>query len=95
MDAFMRATSGPPGAYNVGTGKETTVVEVCSHLQAAVVALGRGGPTPNPTHGPAKAGEQMRSCLDWKRAREKLGWEPKVPIADGLARTVSYYAEGS
>jgi UDP-glucose 4-epimerase len=95
VDAFMRAAAGPPGAYNVGTGKETNVVDVCSHLQAAVVALGRGGTAPNPTHGPAKAGEQMRSCLDSKRAREKLGWEPKVAIAAGLARTVSYYAEGA
>jgi UDP-glucose 4-epimerase len=95
VDAFVRAASGPPGAYNVGTGKETTVVEVASHLQAAVAALGRGGATPNPTHGPAKAGEQMRSCLDWKRAREKLGWEPRVLIAEGLSRTVAFYAEGT
>jgi UDP-glucose 4-epimerase len=93
VDAFVRAASGPAGAYNVSTGKETSVMEICGQLQAAVLALGTGVTPPSPTHGPAKAGEQMRSCLDWKRAREKLGWEPRVSIASGLARTVSYYAQ--
>jgi UDP-glucose 4-epimerase len=93
VEAFVRAASGPAGAYNVSTAKETSVMEICGHLQAAVAALGSGVTPPSPTHGPAKAGEQMRSCLDWKRAREKLGWEPKVSIASGLARTVSYYAK--
>ena len=30
---------------------------------------------------------------DITRAREKLGWEPKVPVQDGLARTVAYFRE--
>ena len=32
---------------------------------------------------PARAGEVLRSCLDASRARELLGWEPQVPLADG------------
>ena len=38
---------------------------------------------------PARAGEVLRSCLDASRAHELLGWEPQVPLADGLALTLA------
>jgi dTDP-glucose 4,6-dehydratase len=28
---------------------------------------------------------------DITRARETLGWEPKVPVREGLARTIEYF----
>ena len=34
----------------------------------------------------------LRSCLDASRARELLGWEPQVPLADGLRRTLETVA---
>jgi dTDP-glucose 4,6-dehydratase len=30
---------------------------------------------------------------DITRARTILGWEPKVPLEDGLARTLAYFKE--
>ena len=48
----------PPGAYNVGTGIETSVNELYEILRDA---SGRDLP---PAHGGAKPGEQLRSSVD-------------------------------
>jgi UDP-glucose 4-epimerase len=72
------------GPINVGTGVETSVL----HLAAAFRGL-EGGTDFAPEHAPARAGEVLRSCLDAARARELLGWEPQVPLADGLRLTLA------
>jgi len=43
------------------------------------------------THGPARPGEQRRSCLDAGLARRALGWAPAVALEDGLARTLEHF----
>ena len=48
----------PPSAYNVGTGSETSVNELYRLL------LKVSGKDLAPEHGPAKAGEQLRSSVD-------------------------------
>ena len=50
------------GPVNIGTGVETDVVTIFEHLREAV------GSAVKAQHGPAKPGEQRRSCLD-NRAR--------------------------
>jgi len=37
------------------------------------------------------ADDPVRRCPDITRARELLGWEPTVPLDEGLARTVEYF----
>lgn len=83
--ANLLAAAGPVGAYNIGTGQETDVVTVHSLLAAAC------GYTEPPEFGPAKPGEQRRSCLDVTRAERVLGWKPQVAIEDGLRRTLDYF----
>jgi UDP-glucose 4-epimerase len=75
------------GQINIGTGIETDVVTIYSHLRDAV------GSNVEAHHGPAKTGEQRRSCLDARRAAEILGWRPQVALAEGLRRTAAYYQE--
>ena len=75
------------GPVNIGTGVETDVVTIYNHLRDAV------GSQLQAQHGPAKAGEQRRSCIDNRRAREVLGWRPQVALPDGLRRTAAYYHE--
>ncbi|MGH7410180.1 MAG: UDP-glucose 4-epimerase, partial [Candidatus Methylomirabilis sp.] len=71
--------------YNVGTGKETTINELLAMLAGLI------NPSVREIHGPAKRGEQVRIALDASRLTRELDWEPKVSLADGLARTVEYY----
>ena len=79
--------SSASGIYNVGTGTETNVVELFRHIRDAT-----GADVPE-THGDAMPGEQMRSVLDVRFAREALGWTPEVEVADGLRRTVDWFRE--
>lgn len=75
------------GAYNVGTGVETTVNEVFDKLNR----LTEAGAVER--HGEAKAGEERRSCLDASLAARDLGWQPRVNLDEGLIRTVEYFAD--
>jgi UDP-glucose 4-epimerase len=70
------------GAFNVGTGVETTVLQL-------VEALAPLADAPfEPDHRPARPGEVQRIALDCARAREELGWESRVLLDDGLTQTL-------
>jgi UDP-glucose 4-epimerase len=71
------------GPVNIGTGVETTVLELVKILRE----LG-GVEHFEPQFAPARLGELARSCLDIRRARETLGWAPTVSIREGLRLTL-------
>ncbi len=75
------------GAINIGTARETDVNTLASEL------LRLSGSRAQAVHGPAKAGEQRRSVLDWSRAERELGWKPTVALEDGLRRTFAWFRE--
>jgi UDP-glucose 4-epimerase len=75
----------PSGAYNIGTGIETSVNRLYGLLQDI------RGEYLQPRHGPAKPGEQLRSCVDHSRATRLLGWRPEVSLADGLGDTLRFF----
>ena len=78
---------GCTGALNIGTGTETTVVEIAKRLARCA------GAQPRISHGPAKPGEQRRSSVDPKAAEHALGWAPEVPLDVGLARTAESFKQ--
>ena len=73
--------------YNLGTGQGTSVNEIFAALKALT------GYRRAPVHGPPKVGETFRIYLDATRARQELGWEPTVPLEEGLRRTVEFFRE--
>jgi UDP-glucose 4-epimerase len=75
------------GALNIGTGVETDVVTLFRLIRDGVGCAARE------QHGPAKPGEQRRSVLDPRAARAALGWEPRVPLADGLRQTIDFFRQ--
>ncbi|HEX6904586.1 MAG TPA: NAD-dependent epimerase/dehydratase family protein [Thermoanaerobaculia bacterium] len=83
------AAAGRPGfhIYNVGTGVETSVVELYNGLARAV------GSGLAAVHGPAKSGEQMRSSVDAGLGRRELGLPDPLPLSEGLARTAAWFRE--
>ena len=78
------AASARTGAYNVGTGVETTVLG----LAAALRELGGGAPFAV-EHAPERTGEVHRSCVDPSLARGALGWEAQVALPEGLELTLA------
>jgi UDP-glucose 4-epimerase len=75
------------GPINIGTGTETDVVTICELLREGL------GSSVTPVHGPAKSGEQRRSCLEASLARKVLRWTPQVSLKEGLQKTIGYYRE--
>jgi UDP-glucose 4-epimerase len=75
----------PPGAYNVGTGSETSVNELYRLL---LEISARDLP---PQHGPSKPGEQLRSSVDPTLAGRLMGWRPEVDLSSGLKETLRFF----
>jgi UDP-glucose 4-epimerase len=75
------------GAFNVGTGVETSVNELYALLAAEVGTGLEAG------HGPAKAGEQLRSVIDGSRLRELARLPEPVALRDGMRETVAYFRQ--
>ena len=85
--AFVGAVGAEGGVFNVGTGEETSVVEL---WQACLAAAGTAGEAVN---GPERLGELQRSCLDPRRAETVLHWRAEVPLAGGLRETWEWMRE--
>ncbi len=71
--------------FNVGTGEETDVNTIFASLNQLT-----GANIPE-NHGPAKLGEQQRSCLSYAKIEQTLGWKPEVDLQEGLSKTVAYF----
>ncbi len=75
--------SGAPAEINIGTGHETSVLDLVGALQG--LEAGRGFSV---AHAPERPGEVARSCLDTAGARNALGWEAQTELAEGLRLTL-------
>jgi len=85
--AFVGAVGAAGGVFNVGTGEETSVVELWSACLAAA------GAETEAVHAPARLGELQRSCLDTRKAETELHWRAEVPLAVGLRETWEWIRE--
>jgi UDP-glucose 4-epimerase len=79
--------AGSGSAYNLGNGVGTSINQIFEMLKHLT------GYENDPIYGPAKPGETFRIYLNAERAREELGWEPKVSLREGLQRTVEYFRD--
>ena len=80
---LIAAEASMSGAINIGHGQETSVLDLLGALGEVV----EPGALAQPVFEPERPGEVRRSCLDVTRARNELGWEPRVQLRDGL-RTI-------
>jgi dTDP-glucose 4,6-dehydratase len=71
---------------NIGNPKEYLVREV------AELILRLSGSSSGLVHKPLPEDDPKRRCPDITRARETLGWEPRVPTEEGLASTLNWFA---
>lgn len=80
--AFVAAGEQGQGLYNIGTGIETSVLDVFKTLCEIL------GLDVEPTHGDPLPGEVRRVLLDVSKAEKELNWKAQVDFKDG-AHTVT------
>jgi UDP-glucuronate decarboxylase len=88
VDGLMRLMESPDevtGPVNLGNPHEITVRELAERVIAMVGAGAALEKRPLPQDDPT------RRCPDIGLAQRVLGWQPRVPLEDGLARTVAYF----
>lgn len=81
----LAATSQADGVFNVGGGSRVTLGHVFDTLGEVL-----GAPVKT-TRGDRQAGDVSHTDADAARARAELGWAPKVPLAEGLARQAAWH----
>jgi len=85
--ASIVLAKGATGIFNLGTGIETTVLDLAKCL------CGEAGiDTSNIQHGAAIAGEQRRSVLNPSKAARELNWIPRTNLMDGIKSTYAWFA---
>ena len=83
VNAFLAAAAGTgPGSFNVGTGREASVLELIAILGSAA-----GRENIEPVFKPARDGEVERISLNPARATEAFGWRPQTDLVRGLKST--------
>jgi dTDP-glucose 4,6-dehydratase len=70
---------------NIGNPDEYTVAEL------AQIVLEVTGSNSKIDYRPLPTDDPKQRCPDISRARTMLGWEPRVPVREGVARTVEYF----
>jgi UDP-glucose 4-epimerase len=81
VNAALAAPGHAGGVFNVGTGAETSVLELYEGCREVA------GSSAEAQLAPARLGELQRSVLDTTRSEQELGWRAGTSLEDGLRAT--------
>lgn len=85
MLKFMDAPDDLSGPVNLGDPQEITILELAEMVIEAT------GSKSEIVFEPLPADDPSRRCPDISLARDRLGWRPKVPLHQGVAKTIDYF----
>jgi dTDP-glucose 4,6-dehydratase len=86
VDGLVRlALSDVAEPVNIGNPREMTILQFAEAVRAAA---GGGGKI---VHQPLPQNDPKQRRPDITRARTLLGWEPRVPLEEGLRETIAYF----
>ena len=83
--AMMASPDDVTGPINLGNPGEFTIAELAAEVIRQV------GTDPGITYHPLPTDDPVRRQPDITRAKTILGWQPTVPLAEGLTRTIDYF----
>jgi UDP-glucose 4-epimerase len=70
------------GIYNVGTAIETSTNDIFRNIKMLLKSNCKE------IHGDAKKGEQIISCISYKKFKDEHNWQPQINLLDGLKETI-------
>jgi len=82
MMASPREITGP---LNIGNPHEIPIRELAERVLALTGSRSRL------IHRPLPEDDPIQRCPDITKARTLLGWAPRVPLEEGLSRTIAYF----
>jgi UDP-glucuronate decarboxylase len=88
VDGLIRLMATGPditGPINIGNPHEIPVRELAERVIALTNSRSKI------VHRPLPQDDPLQRCPDITVAKRDLGWEPKVPLEDGLRRTIAYF----
>lgn len=88
IEGIIRMMNGPddfPGPVNLGNPGEFTILELAN----LVLELTEGKSTL--IHKPLPADDPLQRQPDITLARQRLSWEPKIPLREGLKKTIEWF----
>ncbi|MGH6649820.1 MAG: UDP-glucuronic acid decarboxylase family protein [Sphingopyxis sp.] len=90
IEGFLRLMASPAdvtGPINIGNPVEFTIRELAEEV------IKQTGSTSKLTFLPLPQDDPKQRQPNIDQARAKLDWEPRVPLAEGLDRTIAYFRE--
>ena len=88
VDGVLRAVTAPEASgkvINVATGTRISLNKLFASMRDTV------GSQLEPAYGPTRSGDVKDSLADISRAHALLGYEPLVPLEEGLKKTIDWY----
>jgi len=82
---MMNSPEGFTGPVNIGTTEEFTILKLAETL---IRMTGSASPI---IFGPLPQDDPIQRRPDITLAREKLGWQPRIPLSEGLERTIAFF----
>lgn len=92
IDAILSAVKSEEGGevFQIASSMERTVNEVAEMIREE---LRNRGIEMKIRHGEVRKGDVMRNYSDTSKAKRVLGWESRVPLEEGIRKTVEYFIE--
>jgi UDP-glucuronate decarboxylase len=92
VDGLIRLMNSPrevTGPINLGNPGEFSIQELAEKVVAQT------GSKSEIVYQPLPQDDPTQRCPDIAQAKERLGWEPTIPLEQGLPRTIEYFRNGA
>jgi UDP-glucuronate decarboxylase len=84
---FMNSPDKITGPINIGNPGEISIIELATHI------IGQTGSRSRIVHKERPQDDPRQRRPDVSRANELISWTPKIPLKEGLRRTIEYFDE--
>jgi nucleoside-diphosphate-sugar epimerase len=76
-----------PQTINIGTGEQTSVIQLLQVIQSCLPNL----EFLSPIHQPPRAGDVLHSQANIRKAESYLSYKPQVSLKEGIQRTIEWF----